>query len=272
MFKRTKRVFCYLSAILMMALCAGTFTACKTDAVDLVSNMVQLEYTSVVYDGVEKKPAVAIVVDETTIDADEYTVEYSNNTSVGTAIVKITASEKSNNIKGTMSVGFEILQADATATTLEAINAAMNNANYSGVVVSQAFTINNGEVLTIAEDFVVNFGNNVLTNNGKIVNNGTIVANKGIEGSGSISGDGEIRAEVATAEDLMLATTYANVVKVMANISAGATVDENKLDLLKDTNYDDITIDLNGHTVNRQFRFDSKYGSKTINLTNTAET
>lgn len=271
MFKRTKRLFCYLTVVLVMALCAGTFTACKADTVDLVSNMVQLEYTSVVYDGTEKKPAVSIVVDETTIDSEEYLVEYLNNTEVGTAIVKITASESSNKIKGTMSVGFEIVQANAVVTDLNAINEAIENVNYSGVVVSQAFTLSSTEKLTIPENFVVNFGNNILTNNGNIINNGTIIANKGIEGSGTISGDGEIRAEVSNIEDFCHALTFANTVKVMANIPAGATVEENKLDLFSDTKYNEITIDLNGHTVNRQFRFDAKHGSKTIEVTNTAE-
>jgi len=268
---KAKKWFSCLSVVLVMALCAGFFTACGSNPTDLVSNMIQLEFTSAVYSGEEIKPNVTIVVNEETIDSGEYVVVYSNNKDAGSASVKITANEDSSVIKGTVSVGFEILQADAVTTTLDGINAAIANDNYSGVVVSQAFTVNNQETLTVPEGFTVNFGDNILTNNGNIVNNGTIVQNKNILGSGTIENNGEIRAEVAAFPDLKNSFTYANYVKVVADIGAGSTVAENKLDICASAKYKEITIDLNGHTVNRQFRFDSIYGPKTIEVVNTSD-
>lgn len=271
MINKAKRLLSYITAVLVVALCAGTFTACKTETVDLVSNMIQLEYTSVVYDGAEKKPSVSIKVDKETISTDEYTVEYSNNKESGTAIVKVVAAEGSKSIKGTVAVGFEILPASATVSTLEAINNTMSNVNYSSVIVDQPFTLNAGEKLTIAEDFVVNFGDNYLTNNGEIINKGTIIINKGISGTGKITEVGEIRAEVSTMYDLQNALSFANTVRLVADIPAAATVGENKFEICSNAKYKEVTIDLNGHTINRQFRIDAKYGSKTVNITNTAE-
>ena len=48
---------------------------------------IELSPSSFVYDGAEKKPAVTVKDGEKMIPADEYTVEYSNNTKIGRAHV-----------------------------------------------------------------------------------------------------------------------------------------------------------------------------------------
>lgn len=53
------------------------------------SPIISLSSTSFVYDGTEKKPDVTVKDGETVIPDSEYTVEYSNNTNVGTAMVVI---------------------------------------------------------------------------------------------------------------------------------------------------------------------------------------
>ena len=68
------------------------------------------------YDGTAKRPAVSVVASETTIDANEYEVSYSNNTNAGTtATVTITSKDGSDYyFFGTTTVTFIINRADIT--------------------------------------------------------------------------------------------------------------------------------------------------------------
>lgn len=266
-----KRLFKYVSLALVALLCAGVFVACDKEQTDLMSNMVNLEFTSVVYDGTEKKPTVEVKVGETVIDSDEYEIEYKNNTNVGTASVKISANEKSDLIKGTVTVGFEIVKASKEVATLADINSVMQNSNYESVVIGSEFTLSAAETLKIAEGFTVNFGDNLLVNNGTIENKGTIIANNGIVNNGTIENEGEIKAVVDNFAELQGAVRYATKVVVNADIPAGQTVNENKLKISDRMAYDEIEIDLNGHTLCRQVRFEAGYGSKTIKVTNSSE-
>lgn len=83
----------------------------------LVSNpTITLSGTSFEYTGSEIKPTVTVKDGETVIPASEYTVEYSNNTNVGTATVTIKDVEGGNyTVSG--STTFEITKAKATVTT-----------------------------------------------------------------------------------------------------------------------------------------------------------
>jgi len=266
-----KRLFKYVSFALVALLCAGVFVACDKEQTDLMSNMVNLEFTSVVYDGTEKKPTVEVKVGETVIDSDEYEIEYKNNTNVGTASVKISANEKSDLIKGTVTVGFEIVKASKEVATLADINSVMQNSNYESVVIGSEFTLSAAETLKVAEGFTVNFGDNLLVNNGTIENKGTIIANNGIVNNGTIENEGEIKAVVDTFAELQGAVGYATKVVVNADIPAGQTPNENKLKISDRMAYEEIEIDLNGHTLCRQVRFEAGYGSKTIKVTNSSE-
>lgn len=265
-----KRLFKYVSLVLVAFLSASVFVACDKEQTELVSNLINLEFTAVVYDGTEKKPSVEIKVGETVIDADEYDVTYKNNVNVGTASVKVSAKEDSKILKGTVTVGFEIVKANKQVSTLADISAVMEDSNYEGVVISSAFNVLSEETLDIPEGFTINMGNNVLTNDGTINNNGVIIANKNIVNNGVINNEGEIKATVGNIDDLRNAICYATKVVLNANIPAGSTTEDNKLRISQSMAYDEIEIDLNGHSVYRQVRFESSHGKKSIEVTNSS--
>ena len=265
-----KRLFKYVSLVLVAFLSASVFVACDKEQTELVSNLINLEFTAVVYDGTEKKPSVEIKVGETVIDADEYDVTYKNNVNVGTASVKVSAKEDSKILKGTVTVGFEIVKANKQVSTLADISAVMEDSNYEGVVISSAFNVLSEETLDIPEGFTINMGNNVLTNDGTINNNGVIIANKNIVNNGVINNEGEIKATVGNIDDLRNAICYATKVVLNANIPAGSTTEDNKLRISQSMAYDEIEIDLNGHSVYRQVRFEPASKPKTIRVTNSS--
>lgn len=269
-----KRLFKYISLVLVAFLTAGVFVACDKEQTDLVSNLINLEFSSVVYDGTEKKPNVEIKIGKTVIDSAEYDVEYKNNINVGTASVKVSAKEDSKKIKGTVTVGFEIVRANKQVATLADINAVIEDSNYEGVVFNTAFTVLSNETLDIPEGFTLNMGNNVLTNEGKINNKGTIIANKNIVNNGSLNNDGEIKAVVNNFEDLQNAVYYATKIVVDADIQEDVPevgeLANNKLFIAQHMEYDEIEIDLNGHTIRRQVRFEAGYGKKSIKVTNSS--
>lgn len=80
------------------------------------SPIIELSGTSFEYTGSEIKPTVTVKDGDTVIPESEYTVEYSNNTNVGTATVTIKDVEGGNyTVSG--STTFEITKAKATVTT-----------------------------------------------------------------------------------------------------------------------------------------------------------
>lgn len=271
-----KRLFKYVSLVLVAFLMAGVFVACDNEQTELVSNLINLEFTAVTYDGTEKKPSVEIKVGKTIVDADEYDVEYKNNINVGTASVKVTAKENSKKINGTVTVGFEIVKAKKPVSSLADINTIMEDSNYEGIVLGDNFTIQSGEILEIPEGFIFDAGNNILTINGKIVNKGTIIANKNIVNNNRIENEGEIRAVVSTFDDLQNAVHYATKVVVNADIpedipEVGETANH-KFFIAQHMEYDEIEIDLNGHTLRRQVRFEAVSVPRKIKVTNSSST
>ncbi len=68
---------------------------------------ITLSKTSYVYDGNYKKPTVTVKIDDTVIETANYTVKYSNNKSIGTGKVTVTAA--GNNLTGTKNVSFKIV-------------------------------------------------------------------------------------------------------------------------------------------------------------------
>lgn len=124
--KKLKKLFSVF-AVVVMALCATTFTGCGAEPTELSSEYIKLEYTSIVYDGTEKKPTVKVEIDEEEISADEYTVEYSSNKNVGTASVKVTAKEDSKIISGTVTVQFEITHKLTNVSTIDELKTQLTN-------------------------------------------------------------------------------------------------------------------------------------------------
>ena len=112
---------------------------------------------SVTYDGTAQKPAVTLKDGETTIPAKEYTVNYSNNTNVGTATVTITDKEGGNyTVSGTKT--FNITP---KAVTAPAIQLAKTSVTYSGTAQEPAVTaVKDGETTISAEEYTVSYSNN----------------------------------------------------------------------------------------------------------------
>ena len=70
---------------------------------------VELEKDTYIYDGTAKKPGVTVKDGSTVIPADEYTVTYTDNVSVGTASVTITDNEGGNYEIAEKTVTFRIV-------------------------------------------------------------------------------------------------------------------------------------------------------------------
>ena len=79
------------------------------------SPVISLSSTSIVYDGTEQKPDLTVKDGNTVIDPSEYTVEYSNNVNVGTAMVIIMDKNGGNYIVNG-STTFQIISADTGIT------------------------------------------------------------------------------------------------------------------------------------------------------------
>ena len=71
-------------------------TATFTITAKPVTATVALAETSYTYDGTEKKPAVTVTVDGTTVSATEYDVVYSDNVNAGTGKVTVTSKAGNN--------------------------------------------------------------------------------------------------------------------------------------------------------------------------------
>ena len=131
MLQKSKRFLSLFMLTLTLVCCSFMFTACKKgkkdsddDAdnggggttpvvkIDLTADMLTLEYETVVFDRNSKEPTVTVKNGETTIEATEYDVSYSNNTNVGTATVTVEAKSDSDVLKGSASKNFTITVAE----------------------------------------------------------------------------------------------------------------------------------------------------------------
>lgn len=114
--KKSKKIFNIFMVMISLVCCLGMFTACKKDnepeVIAITQSMIELEYQTVVYDRLAKTPTVVLKNGETTINSAEYSVEYENNTNVGTAKVTVTAKEGSTVVSGSASKEFEIIVAE----------------------------------------------------------------------------------------------------------------------------------------------------------------
>ena len=79
------------------------------DKYEIKSSDVTLEYTKTVFDNNAKKPSVTVKMGSEVIAPSEYTVDYLNNTNVGTATVKVTIKPDSIDFTGEVTKNFEIV-------------------------------------------------------------------------------------------------------------------------------------------------------------------
>lgn len=145
MLTKSRKIFNVFVLMVSLVFCLGFFAGCKDDeetetpppqpvVVALSADMINLEYTTTVYDRSEKTPEVTIKNGETVIDSDEYTVEYSDNTVVGTATVSVSAVENSAVLSGSAEKTFEITIADLPEITAIP-SVGFNNTNQVPIVV-----------------------------------------------------------------------------------------------------------------------------------------
>lgn len=84
-------------------------------AKNLYNSAISISQTSFSYDGTAKEPTVTVKDGDTIVSSSEYTVSYSDNTSVGTATVTVT-DNPGGNYEVSGSVQFTITSGDATYT------------------------------------------------------------------------------------------------------------------------------------------------------------
>lgn len=83
---------------------------------NLTEQNIDLEYSTIEYDGTAKEPAVTVRIGDFVISDNQYDVSYENNVEAGTATVIVTATYNAN-ITGTASATFEITQKEALVIT-----------------------------------------------------------------------------------------------------------------------------------------------------------
>lgn len=103
---------------------------------------VTLEYTSVVFDNNAKKPSVTVKMGSEVIPSADYIVDYSNNTNVGTATVKVTIKADSDDFTGEVTKNFEIV--NKTLLTISGIDDQQVTYTGSPVVLVGTLQVSNG--------------------------------------------------------------------------------------------------------------------------------
>ena len=115
---------------------------------------VTLSTSTYAYDGKAKTPSVTVKVGERTLKKDtDYTVSYSNNTKVGTAMVTITGK---GNYTGSVSKTYSIKNNFKKATV-----SGISNKSYTGKNITQSITVKyNGKTLKNGTDYTVSYSSN----------------------------------------------------------------------------------------------------------------
>lgn len=123
-----------------------TFTSVGKDFTinkyEIKASDVTLEYTSVVFDNNAKKPSVTVKMGSEVIAPNDYTIDYSNNTNVGTATVKVTIKTDSDDFTGEVTKNFEIVS--KTLLTISGISDQQVTYTGSPVELVGALQVSNG--------------------------------------------------------------------------------------------------------------------------------
>jgi len=127
----------------------------------LTASMVSLEYTSVVYSGTAKTPSVTVNIgtSETPHNLTQdthFTVDYSDNTNVGVATVKVTGIV---NYSGEITKTFQIVEAGSLVVT---VNDGQGPFIYNGAEHKPNITVKQGgTTLTVETEYSVVYTNNI---------------------------------------------------------------------------------------------------------------
>ena len=124
---------------------------------EVTNPTIELSPTTFVYDGAEKKPAVTVKDGEKVIPADEYTVEYSNNTNVGTTATVTITDNPGGNYTVSGSTTFTITAKPLTGARVEVTG----TFTYTGNALTPAPTVTlDGKTLTENTDYTVAYDKN----------------------------------------------------------------------------------------------------------------
>ncbi|MBR1747367.1 MAG: hypothetical protein IJ735_04060, partial [Clostridia bacterium] len=180
-----------------------------TNKVDLSDPSVRVEvlgtfnYTGEPIEPTEDQIRVYIGNDDHYLNSAQFSFSYSDNVEVGFGTIKIIAKEESRYTKGSTSVRFEIVPGyeQAFVTDLSDLQEKILNDRYSRAVITDGFSIEEGETLTVPKGKKIYLGGTweEYTNKGEIVlsedsvlyigynNESTTLIN-----DGSVSGQGKI--------------------------------------------------------------------------------
>ena len=154
--------------------CSGKYTGTATRKFtvsprSIASAQVVPEQNSYMYDGNEKRPLVAVILDNKTLSADtDYTVSYSSNTAVGNASVTVTGR---GNYSGTASASFRITEAitDISACDIKIGGVYSYTTTYDGSAQTPSLTVKKGSyTLVKGTDYTVAYKDNINAGEAKI--------------------------------------------------------------------------------------------------------
>lgn len=271
-----KKKIGYLLLSLFIIPCLFLFSGCgETDPpvlTPLTDKMVSLDYSTTVYTGLEKKPAVTVRIDGQSVSETEYTVTYLNNVNVGTARVVVAASEGSTTLSGSVTKTFAITRVSKTVSNYSELKNTLSDTNYISIYTNGNIVVPAGETLTIRSDVNLNLGVFNLDNNGTIINNGTLVLNSKPTGTGTLTNNGIINANVNTRQGFVDAIGYASKVILSSTITGGTNVLEEVV-VNGEENVKDITIDLNGKNLETGIKVVGSNTNKvSVRITNSSST
>ncbi len=240
----------YLLLSLLILPCLVLFSGCGENEdppvlTQITESMIMLDYSSTMYNGQEKKPAVTVSLNGSEVDAAHYNVTYKNNVNVGTAKVTVSANENSTLLKGSATRSFSITRVNKTVSNYAELVEALQDSNYTTIYCNGNINIPANETLTIDQGKTLNIGVFNLDNNGTLINNGNLVLNYKQTGVGTITNNGLITANVKTRTELVDAIGYADKI-VLADAIKGGVNPLDSVEISATTRPVQITIDLNG--------------------------
>ncbi|MBO5377019.1 MAG: fibronectin type III domain-containing protein, partial [Ruminiclostridium sp.] len=146
----------------------GNYTGTKSTAFSIVGKSISSagvsSISNQVYTGSPITPAVTVTLNSVQLVKDkDYTIAYTNNTSVGTATVNITGI---GTYSGTRSITFRITAKNVSGLTVTPISSMV----YNGSALSPAVTVKDGsKTLTKGTDYTVSYSANINAGTGNAV-------------------------------------------------------------------------------------------------------
>ena len=117
---------------------------------------IELSQDSYNYDGTAKEPGITVRNGQNIIPSDQYTVSYSNNINIGTAVVTITGR---NNCEGTVTGNYTITPPSVASCT---VTLSQREYVYDGLAKTPEITLQDGSYTLIKDtDYTLSYQNNI---------------------------------------------------------------------------------------------------------------